>query len=151
MQHFLTNWCCLLLAWRQFFIFLFLWLGQAMWLNILFWLFYLFSLCLCICQVVVTSLFSYPFHCQRWLFTNSISIKVGPLSKNAIKAKIYHLEIHLKLENPTGKKTKKRFSVLPQTNLILFGKFKTNSEIDACSTLQRSRDRSKVRLKRLYK
>ena len=56
-------------------------------------------------------------------FTNPISIKVGTLSKNAIKTEICHLFIHFNLYL-SDKRTKKIFSMFSLSNLIIFVKNK---------------------------
>ena len=62
-------------------------------------------------------------HAQKYYFertfTNSISIKVGTLSKNAIKAQICNFSIHLNLYL-TDRRKNKIFPVFSPTNVILF-------------------------------
>ena len=60
---------------------------------------------------------------KYWKCINPISIKVGTLSKNAIKTKIYNFFIQLNLYL-TDKRTKKICSVFSMMNYIVFVKYK---------------------------
>ena len=82
------------------------------------------------------------------IYPNAISLKVGTLSKNAIKTKTCNLLNHMNFYL-TDKSTDKTYPVFSRTNLIVFCKYEKRTECDTCNTLKKSWDKGKKMHKRL--